>query len=69
MLSKKFLLTALLLLLFTSPCFGKGKYPVQRLSDELAKEYELDTNFYKKTTYIQDILIATSDKVSDFAHR
>ena len=69
MLSKKFLLTALLLLLFTSPCFGKGKYPVQRLSDELAKEYELDTNFYKKTTYIQDILIATSDKVSDYAHR
>ncbi len=60
---------ALLLLLFTtSTTLAKGKYQVQPLSEELATEYDLDTSFYKKATYVQDILIATSDKVSDYAH-
>ena len=61
-------LTAILLLLATSTCIAKGKHVVQPLSAELAKEYDLNTTFYKKATYVQDILIATSEKVSDYAH-
>ena len=45
------------------------KYEVKPLSDALAKEYDLDQSFYKKATYVQDILIATSDRVSDYAHK
>jgi hypothetical protein len=44
------------------------KYKVVSLQPEIAQEYDLDTSFYKKTTYVQGILIATSDKVSDYAH-
>jgi len=36
---------------------------------EQAKEYQLDTSFYKKCTMVQGILIATSERVSDYAHR
>ena len=52
----------------TSSVLAKTPYEVQLLSKELAEEYKLDTSFYKKATYVQDILIATSDKVSDYAH-
>ena len=38
-------------------------------TDEQAEEYGLDAAFYKKCTMVQDILIATSDRVSDDAHR
>ena len=41
---------------------------VKPLTAELAKEYDLDPAFYTKTTFTNGILIATSDKVSDFAH-
>ncbi len=41
---------------------------VQPLTAAQAKEYKLDTSFYKKATVVQDILIATSDRVSDYAH-
>lgn len=58
----------ILFLLTTSTCVAKDTYLVQPLSDDLAKEYDLDKNFYKKATYVQDILIATSEKVSDYAH-
>jgi len=34
-----------------------------------AQEYKLDSSFYKKCTEVEDILIATSDKVSDDALR
>ena len=61
-------LASLLCLFMTSICTAKTTYRVQALTEELAKEYNLDPNFYKKTTYVQDILIATSDKVSDYAH-
>ena len=44
------------------------RYKVVSLQPEIAQEYDLDTGFYKKTTYVQGILIATSDKVSDYAH-
>jgi hypothetical protein len=32
------------------------------------KDYRLDGKFYKKGTYVQDILIATSEEVPDLAH-
>ncbi len=42
---------------------------IQPPSEAQAAEYKLDLSFYKKCTLIQDILIATSDHVSDHAHR
>ena len=58
----------IVLLFLTSSVLAKTPYEVKPLSKELAEEYKLDTSFYKKATYVQDILIATSDKVSDYAH-
>jgi hypothetical protein len=43
-------------------------YRVKALSEESAKEYKLDPDFYKKSTQVEGILIATSDGVSDLAH-
>jgi hypothetical protein len=43
-------------------------YQVKPLTDGQAAEYKLDSSFYKKCTEVQQILIATSGKVSDFAH-
>ena len=43
-------------------------YQVKPLTDGQAAEYKLDPSFYKKCTEVQQILIATSGKVSDFAH-
>ena len=48
---------------------GAAGYEVKPLTKEQAKEYRLDTSFYKKCTTVQNILIATSDRVSDHAHR
>ncbi len=39
------------------------------VTTEQAAEYKLDTKFFKKATLVQNILIATSEKVSDFTHR
>ena len=58
----------IVLLFLTSSVLAKTPYEVKPLSKELAEEYKLDTSFYKRATYVQDILIATSDKVSDYAH-
>ena len=44
-------------------------FPIQPVSAEQVAEYKLDAGFFKKATLVQDILIATSDKVSDFTHR
>ncbi|MEY3395774.1 MAG: hypothetical protein RL346_2011 [Verrucomicrobiota bacterium] len=41
---------------------------VKPLTKELMEEYMLDPAFYKKGTMVQDILIATSDKVADVTH-
>ncbi|MCX6875030.1 MAG: hypothetical protein NTW21_14655 [Verrucomicrobia bacterium] len=41
---------------------------VKPVSAEQAAEYQLDSSFYKKGTLVQDILIATSDKVPDVVH-
>lgn len=56
-------LIALLLL----PASG-NQHTVLPLSEEIAKEYDLDPSFYAKTTMVQDILIATSGKVTDTTH-
>jgi hypothetical protein len=49
--------------------FGaNAKSQVKPLTDKQAKEYGLDTSFYKKCTMVQNILIATSDRVSNHAH-
>lgn len=39
------------------------------VTDAWAKEYELDQSFYRKATMAEGILIATSERVSDLAHR
>ena len=44
-------------------------YEVKPLTESQASEYKLDTSFYRKATLVQDILIATSAKVSDLAHQ
>jgi len=41
---------------------------VRPLSDERAGDYTLDAAFYKKCALVQNVLIATSDKVTDYAH-
>lgn len=41
---------------------------VTPLGEARAKEYGLDASFYKKCMVVQDILIATSERVSDYAH-
>lgn len=41
---------------------------VKPLSKELADEYQLDPAFFEKATMVQDILIATSKKVTDHTH-
>ena len=66
----KFVLVALVTFLATLvPATAQAeKYKVVSLQPEIAQEYDLDTAFYKKTTYVQGILIATSDRVSDYAH-
>lgn len=60
-----------------APAFAAEKAPlplapatcqVKPVSAEQAKEYKLDAKFYKKGTLVQNILIATSERVSDFAH-
>ena len=48
--------------------FSASAHEVKPLSEAEAKEYELDVSFYKKCTLVQGILIATSERVSDYAH-
>jgi hypothetical protein len=49
--------------------FGQTRpaFQVTPLSDEQARVYNLDPAFYKKCTSVRGILIATSDRVSDYA--
>lgn len=46
-----------------------GTFPINAVTPEQIAEYKLDAAFFKKATLVQNILIATSDKVSDFTHR
>ena len=58
------------LLVILRSSFGApdAAFQVRPLSDEQAGEYKLDASFYKKCTQVQDLLIASSDRVSDYAH-
>lgn len=57
-------------MLMTIPHWGASaaEFEVRALSDEQEKEYLLDGTFYEKGTAVQEILIASSGKVSDLAH-
>jgi hypothetical protein len=46
-----------------------GEYVIKPPTAAQAEEYKLDAAFYKKCTLVEDILIATSNKVSDHALR
>ena len=61
---------ATLLFLTCSFCVQAAEpiHVVKPLSEKQAAEYKLDRSFYKKATGVQQILIATSEKVSDYAH-
>lgn len=48
---------------------AEPSFEIKPVTAELAKEYTLDQAFYKKTTLVHNILIATSDKVTDYTHR
>ena len=61
-----FILLAIAAPAFSSP--AASVHEIKPLTDKQAKEYQLDASFYKKCTMVQDILIATSERVSDHAH-
>ena len=66
MLFKKKALGILLIVLSTQ---AQEHYAVEQLTEALANEYKLDNDFYKKSTMVQGILIATSNKVGPLAHK
>ena len=47
---------------------GAGAPEVKPLAQKLAREYKLNTDFYTRSTMVQNVLIATSSRVSDHAH-
>ena len=57
------------LLTSTTYIAAQSAYQVKPITETQAREYKLDTGFYKKATVVQDILIATSAKVADLAHK
>ena len=59
----------LALLTSTTYLAAQSAYQVKPITETQAREYKLDTGFYKKATVVQDILIATSAKVADLAHK
>ena len=59
----------LALLTSTTYLAAQSAYQVKPLTEAQAREYKLDTGFYKKATVVQDILIATSAKVADLTHK
>ena len=60
--------TGILMLVLALPLAAE-ECKVKPLTDALAREFKLDTSFYKKATEVQGILIATSGRVADVAHR
>ncbi|MDP6633980.1 MAG: hypothetical protein QGG42_03710 [Phycisphaerae bacterium] len=60
---------ATLTILAISTIPAVGEYKIAPPTKAQAEEYKLDTKFYKKCTMVQNILIATSNGVSDYAHR
>ncbi len=49
-------------------CRAPVPYRVESLTEELSAAHALDPAFYRKATRVQGILIASSDRVSDYAH-
>jgi len=47
---------------------AESPFRVEPLSDEAAEAFSLDKAFYAKVTAVQDILIVTSARVSDYTH-
>ena len=64
-----FSLVALVFAVAAPDCGADEAFAIKPVTPEQAAEYKLDTAFFKKATLVQNILIATSDKVSDFTHR
>ena len=64
-----FRLLAVAMLAGSSVRAADETFPVKPVSPEQAAEYKLDAAFFKKATLVQNILIATSEQVSDFTHR
>ncbi|MCP4377792.1 MAG: zinc-dependent peptidase [bacterium] len=63
-------LTCLICILLASIATAcDAKYKINPPTKKQVAEYKLDTKFYKKCTTVQNILIATSGNVSDYAHR
>ena len=54
---------------FATVSLVAAEYKIETPTDDQIELYKLDKSFYKKATLVQDILIATSNKVSDIAHR
>ena len=57
----------LIALAITLPC-SAANHEVKALSEDIAREYDLDQSFYAKTTMAEGILIATSPKVTNTTH-
>ena len=51
-----------------APAEEADSIAVKPITTEQAVQYTLNRTFYKKGTVVQNILIATSDRVSDYAH-
>ena len=62
-----FLCLGLLLIPLPQASADEEIYKVVPLTEDPTKEYDLDTKFYKKGIMVQDILIATSERISDYA--
>ena len=62
-------LCSLLSLATASTIAAQSPFHVMPVTAEQAAEYKLDTTFYKKGTLVQNILIATSEKVPDLVHQ
>ena len=54
--------------LLALPLMAAAEFAVKPLTEAQAREYKLDTGFYKKATEVQGILIVTSGRVADVAH-
>lgn len=67
MFTNRFSIPAALAISSALVCMAAA-HEVQPLSKEQAAEYKLDPAFFRKSTMVQDILIATSAKVTDYTH-
>jgi hypothetical protein len=62
----RLIITSFLIVFITGCHTTRTTYTIAPPSDAIATEYKLDKGFYKKSLAVQDIVIATSEKVSDY---